>query len=500
VAGGAAAVVALGAAGAWGVASFMSGGTEAAEAVPDDALAYVSLNLDPDGGQKLDAYRTLKKFPALKKYLDKSGGGTDLRRSLVEPLLKEADCPGVTFDDDIAPWLGNAIAVAAVPGKDGPEAAAFLQVTDESAAKAGIKKIVACDEADGGVPSDDLTGTAFTDGWVVVAKTDAKAQAVVDDAAGGTLADDPGYQKWVAAAGGEGIVTAYVDADAPTAALDAADGSLATLDGSGAGAQAETIRQTFKDFQGGAAAVRFDGTSLEAESAFGGLPDLTSGNGDNGLADLPDSTAVAFGTSVSDTFVQDLVDAYSSYLGKDEVDQFLRQGEQMTGLNLPEDLQAVLGDGIAVSLDGSADFTSQMSSPAAVPVGVRITGDPSEITPALDKVLEALTTTAGLPDGLVSVEQGDHAVGVALSPDRAKAVAGDGGLGSKAAFRDALPGLDKSGSGFYIGFDDGTWFDQLVATANDAEAEANLAPLHSLGIRSWSKDGVTHGLARLTTD
>ena len=86
VAGGAAAVVALGAASAWGVASFMSGGQEAAEVVPADALAYVSLNLDPEGGQKLEAYQTLKKFPALAEHLD--DGGEDLRRPLVEALLE----------------------------------------------------------------------------------------------------------------------------------------------------------------------------------------------------------------------------------------------------------------------------------------------------------------------------------------------------------------------------------------------------------------------------
>jgi len=83
VAGGAAAAVVLGAAGAWGVTSFMSGGQEAAEVVPADALGYVSLNLDPDAGQKLAAYRTLKKFPAL---ADTLAGGADLRRSLVEGL------------------------------------------------------------------------------------------------------------------------------------------------------------------------------------------------------------------------------------------------------------------------------------------------------------------------------------------------------------------------------------------------------------------------------
>ncbi len=491
VAGGAAAVVALGAAGAWGVANFMSGGEEAAEVVPDNVLAYVSLNLDPDGGQKLEAYQTLKKFPALAEKLDASSGGEDLRRALVEGILDEVDCPGVTFESDVAPWLGNAMAVAAVPGDDHPQPVGLLQVTDEDAALDGLATLAECSPESG---ADEQTGTAFGDGWLVVAETDEQAQAVLDDAASGALADDADYQRWVEEAGGAGVVTAYVAAEAPAAAFDAA---------AAAGAddlQTDAVQGMFDDFEGGAAVVRFDDEALELETAFGGLPDWTVADGESGLEDLPDTTAVAYGTAVSDTFVQDLVDAIAEGTSDAEVDQLLQQGEQLTGLDLPEDLQALLGDGFAVALDGSADFSAAgMSSPLAFPVGLRITGDPGEIVPALEKVLGALAPY-GVPQGTVQVEEGDDAVGVALSADRAATLAGDGGLGDQPSFTEALPEIDRSGSGLYVGFDDGGWFSSLVAQADDDEVEANVDPLHGLGISGWSDDGTSHGLLRLTTE
>ena len=490
VAGGAAAVVALGAAGAWGVASFMSGGQEAAEVVPADALGYVSLNLDPDGGQKLEAYQTLKKFPALEEYLDASSGGEDLRRALVSSVLEEVDCPGVTFDDDVAPWLGNAVAVAALPGDKHPVPVGFLQVTDEDAAVAGLRTLGACSEDE---DAEDI-GTAFSDGWLVVAETEEQAQAAVDDAASGALTDDADHQRWVEEAGGSGIVTAYLAPEAPAAIFDAAGAST------GSDLDLETYEKAFDDFEGGAAVVRFADEALEVESAFGGLPELRSDGGDSGLQQLPDTTAIGYGFAVSDTLVQDVVDLYSEVLGADEVDRFLLEGEQSTGLQLPEDLQALLGDGVAVALDGSADFSSEaLTSPASVPVGLRITGDPSEIRPALDKVLDSLTTF-GLPRAMVAVEEGDNAVAVAVTPDRAATLVEDGGLGDQPGFRDALPDADRADGGLYVGFDDGTWFTSLVEQAGDDELDANVAPLHSLGITSWVEDGTSHGMLRLTTD
>src|SRR5215213_3594853 len=491
VAGGAAAVVALGAAGAWGVTSYLGGGQEAAEVVPANALAYVSLNLDPDAGQKLAAYRTLKKFPALADKLEASSGGTDLRRPLVEGILDEVDCPGVTFTDDVAPWLGNALAVAAVPGAEHPQPVGLLQVTDRAAAEKGLATLATCSpEGDG----HQMAGTAFGDGWLVVAATDEQAQGVLDDAASDALADDASYQQWVDEAGGSGIVTAYVAADAPAALLDAAEAA-------GSDDLHKRAAQGLVDtFKGGAAVLRFDDEALELETAFGGLADVAVGDGGGGIGDLPGTTAVAAGVAVSDTFVQDLVDAFAEGAGKGEVDQFLQQAEQMTRLDLPEDLQALLGDGVAVALDGSADFSGGGELAAlAAPVGVRIKGDPSQIVPALDKVVNALSRV-GVPKGLLQVKQGDDAVGVALTADRATTLAGDGDLGEQPGFSEALPDIDRSGSGLYVGFDDGSWFSSLVAQADDDEVTANAEPLRSLGITGWTDDGTSHGLLRLMTN
>ena len=40
----------------------------------------------------------------------------------------------------------------------------------------------------------------------------------------------------------------------------------------------------------------------------------------------------------------------------------------------------------------------------------------------------------------------------------------------------------------------------LVSPFSVPEVEANVEPLHSLGVTGWSEDGTSHGLLRLTTD
>ena len=69
---------------AWAAWSFFSTGAQPAEALPDSTLAYASIDLDPSGGQKIEALRTLQKFPAFK------------------------DQVGIDSDDDIREWIFDA--------------------------------------------------------------------------------------------------------------------------------------------------------------------------------------------------------------------------------------------------------------------------------------------------------------------------------------------------------------------------------------------------------
>src|SRR3569623_579947 len=108
VGGGVVALLGVGA-GAWAVMSFFQQGAQPAEALPATTVGYLSLDLDPSGGQKIDAFRTLNKFPAFKK--DVGVDSVDqLRQKIGDALVSGSGCAGVDFDRDIDPWLGNRLA------------------------------------------------------------------------------------------------------------------------------------------------------------------------------------------------------------------------------------------------------------------------------------------------------------------------------------------------------------------------------------------------------
>jgi hypothetical protein len=521
----AAAVLGVAGAGAWGVAQFLDGGTAAAAAVPQNALAYVSVDLDPDGGQKLEVARTLRKFPAIKEEV---GSGDDLRRWIFDAVSEEIPCE-LDFGDDLDPWLGNKAAFAVLPGAKGAEPVpmAAIEVKDEEAAEAGVAKIASCgSDADAEQP-----GLAFVEGFMVIAESDKMADDLVGQVADGSLADDDGFNRWVDEAGGSGILTAYASAEAPMALLDAMEGGMASASASSAsGASSaasapavpgesddqqvlvaeelpalnpmdpfsdpDDVAKAFEEFEGGALALRFDDGALELEMAGGGMPSDVSGEGGSGLSDLPTTTALALGMTFSDTAAADLADALTEALGEKEAERAIATAEAMTGLSLPEDLQTLLGDGLSVAVDGSIDLESAFGMGGGdlrIPAGARIVGDPDEIVPLLEK----LVASAGA-EGQVVIESGDGVVAFGLDAEHVAALAGDGGLGEEPQFEAALPDLEEAAGGLFVNFDAGDWLTRLAE--NDAEARENLEPLGTLGITSWQDGDVVHGMVRLSTD
>jgi hypothetical protein len=486
----AAGLLAVAGAGAWAVAQLMGGGEAPAAAVPDDALAYVSLDLDPSAGQKIEALRTLRKFPALREHLG-AGSGDDLRHWLYQGLTADVSCDDLDFDKDVSPWLGDRVALAVLPGADGPAPVGLVQVTDQDAATAGIAKISAC--ADEPAP-----GTAFSGDYLVLADTDAAARQAAADAEAGALADDGSFRRWVDEAGGAGIVTAYLSADAPDAFLEAGGAADAPpFSGGPAG-----MRKALADFDGAALAVRFDGGAVEVETAaskVGSIPADAVATGDGGLSELPASTALGVGVAVGDGFAKALLDAATA--DNPRAADMLEQWASSAGLSLPEDLQTLLGDGVSLAVDSSIDVKGFMDprapDPSTIPAGLRISGDPARIRAVLDKLLAALGPAASD----VVVAEGDHAVAVGVDRRYAATLAGDGDLGDQNGFKSALPELADSSGALYVGFDTGDWLTSLLDEDPDAaEAKANAEPLDSLGVSGRVEGDVLHGLLRLTTD
>jgi hypothetical protein len=552
VAVGAVALLGLGGAAAYGVMQFMSSGDSAATAVPANALGYLSVDLDPSGGQKVAAYETMRKFPALKEQLGLDSD-EDPREWLVDAINQEAppECK-FDFEDEVEPWLGDKIALSAVEGEDEPEPFAVLEVTDSDAATEAIDKLFSCGNGEA-----EEHGTAMVGDFMVVAPTGEVADQVAADAEESPLADDETFQARMSDAGDAGIMTGYLAPAAVDLMLEEAEGGggdptsdaspgafptdepgfegtedmegMESTDefgetegmddfaaeepmGPDAGMvppvgdeQVEVAREYFEDFEGAAMQLRFAGEGLELEMVAAGIKGMEDYEaGTTGMGDLPDSTAIAFGMAAGPEVVDAMEDAIKGQMSDEEYESQVEQMEQETGLDLPEDVKTLLGEGLSVAVDSSIDvealgqaFGSGQTDGLDIPMGIRIVSDDTDAVVEVTDKLKALLP----PDMPVTleVEEGDGAVAIGVDADYVAELAGEGGLGDTDAYEDAVPGSDDSAGAVYVDFDAENWLDEMVGE-EDPETSENVEPLSSMGMSGSVEGDTARMLMRLTTD
>jgi Protein of unknown function (DUF3352) len=497
IAGGVVGVVALGAAGAWAW-SFFSTGAQPAEALPDSTIAYASIDLDPSGGQKIEAMRTLRKFPAFK---DKVGLDTDddVRKRIFEELQDDAGCEGLDYAEDIEPWLGHRMAVAAVDGGEDPPTPVFvLQVTDEDAADAGLEKVKGC----GG----DSGAWAINDGWALVGETQEKVDRIANDAADAPLSDDDDYASWTDEAGDVGIATAYVAPEAGQILVDNLDQMTSPLGESGEGDGGSDslvppeYAKALQNFKGMAATVRFDDGSLELEVAAdaGTGQQVLTDRGDDVLSTLPADTAMAIGVGFADGWFGDLVDQMASFDQEMSADELMSQLSEEVGLDLPGDVETLTGESAALAIGGDFDPEAlfDFRDSTDVPVGLKVQGDPDAIESVLDKLRPQLGRPA--ESLLGSDAEGDV---IAIGPDegyRARLLE-HGDLGGSDVFQNVVREADGAAAILFVNFDaTGGWLSEV--NGDDPEAAENLAPLQGLGLSTWLDGDTSRLVLRITTD
>jgi hypothetical protein len=492
--------------GAYAAYSFLAGGGPHPEDVlPASTIGVVSVDLDPSAGQKISAIRSMRKFPALKDTLGLHADD-DLRKYAVDKLLEQTDCPGVDFAADVEPWLGKRAGFGAVDLDGGdPVPAIALQVDDTAKAETGFAALVDC------AGGDDL-GFAVGKDYLIASDTTAHAEAILDEGTRHPLADDPGYRRWTGAVGDAGVVSFYVSHAAARYFRDLVDefgagvGGPFTPGGGTAGAGVSPrAADPFQAFQGLAGTVRFADGGMELALATGGTKDL-SGGAPVGprLARLPEDTAVALGLGVPEDFARTVVDQLGGVLD-DSSGSFADEIESQTGLDLPRDLQVLLGDSVTFSLGGKAPADlDAVQQPDEVPAGVTIHGDADRIRAVIAKVEDHLgTRLADVP--LVLDASGDTVV-IATSQDYADRLLAPGGLGSTARFRSAVPESDRASGVLYLDARS-RWRDAIAdlvsGVAGDAAGrrfDENTRPLTSIGVSTWNDAGVTHSLLKLATD
>jgi hypothetical protein len=407
------AVLAAVGAGAYGVVQLLSGGPSPAVAVPADAVGYVSLDLDPSAAQKIEAVGIVNKFPALRDELRLANRG-DVRRAVFDLLVDGKHCDGLDYEDDVEPWIGDRVALAAVPDiRRGALPLLVLQIDDEVDARAGVRKVEACR---GG--SSDPTGVAIVDDYLLLADTQEQADAAAESAEEAALADDSDYTTAMERVGEPGIVTMYVSRDAPGALTRAQqaerpDGdTLSDFEAQPDVQRGKQLQRLMAGFEGAAGVIRFDDGAVELEVATKGLPDASARRRTD-IETLPATTAAALALTFRDGWARDYVDLLGGLLGGGRsTEQLHAEVERTTGLRLPEDLESLFGDGLTASLDAGTDTEQHLGS-GHLPFGVRIQGDPAHVRRVVDKLERA----AGPDADPVEVATGDGVVTVGLDKE-----------------------------------------------------------------------------------
>lgn len=479
--------------GTYGVLQLMSSGSAPASAVPAGAIGYLSVDLDPSAAQKIEAFKILRKFPALKSQL-KLGGGDDLRSTFFRQVVQSnGDCPKLTYARDVEPWLGNRVAVAAVPGAGKrvlPLVA--LQVTDLAKATAGVRAIADCS-------GDNVKlGVSSVGDYLLLTEKQADADRMAADAKTATLEDDADFTTWMGRAGDPGIVTMYASKDAPAAIERAAGGRSAALPKAG---RSKQLASAFTGFEGAVGVVRFHDGAIEVEFSSKGAGSTLKAAPTTDVASLPATTAAALAVGLPDGWLDSSLGGLKSAIGPD-YDAMLRQGEQMTGLQLPGDVATLFGQSLSVSVDSGADLAalSKGPDPSTVPAGIRIRGDAAKITAIIDKLKKA----AGPGSGIVRTGSSGDLVAVGADPAYVASLLKQGDLGSQSEFTSVVPQASRATSVLYVNFDAGSGWSEKIAdliSDKDPKVRANVAPLSAFGASAWV-DGshLQHALLRLATN
>jgi hypothetical protein len=503
-AGGVVLVAAVAGGGAWAYQAWTQQGDQPAGALPaSTTLGYAAIDLDPTGEQKIEAIRALNKFPAFKDELD-LGTKDDIRKKVFEAMQKDGVCKDLDFSKDVDAWLGDRYGIAAIDqGKDKTPAPVFvLQVKDSAKAESGLKKLASCISEDS-EDSEDPGGYAVSGDWAILAETEAIAKDVVKDAAKAPLSDDEDFQKWTDAAGDPGIMSLYA---APEAAKVVYDAFVADMPEAEMPAEAKKF---FDDFKGAGGSVRIADGSLEAEFATDQPKDSLTGKlskeGTVAASSLPATTAAMFGLALPEGWVDKLLDANGSMLEKEtgmSADDLVKMIEQETGLSVPEDIETLTGDSLALAIDADFDADAIMQGdPTAIPVGLKIKGDTSAIEKVIDK-LRAAGAKQGMPKNfVVSKTSGDFVV-VTLNAKYADKLADEKGLGDTDLFGKVVPKDEDATGVFFINFDAGNhWLDKLLKDLGAPdEVTDNVEPLQGIGVSGWVDGNEGHSLLTVTTE
>jgi uncharacterized protein DUF3352 len=470
-------------------------GPQASEAIPANAVFYAGVDLDPKASQKVDALRFLNHFPAFRDNAGLTDANADIADQVVGKAIDNLDCAGITYADDVKPWLGERFGVAVMPPTPQTKVPVMfaVQVSDDEAAKKGIAALNTCDAATSSTPTGETLGVSFVNGFMLLAETQVQADAFARSADEHSLADDPDFKADMSSLGDLGVATMWVDL---AAAIHSYAGEIPQ--GSGLEGLSSTAGRA-------AATFRFASDHIEvATSVFGDTTPVD--HEDNPIVNLPDTTVFAMSVSGGGQSVGPSWQKGIDQLRKtdpsinDQIDQF----ETQTGLSLPADLETLFGHNLMLALDQkgltadglSGDDFSQLN------FGARFTNDPAKLDALYTKVTDLIRQEAGSD---IPLAKKDFSDGIAIASNSAYAnTLGElnGHLGDSDAFTSVVE--DGSSQQFVMFFNFDAIKAQVLQTMREDGAPQaamdNLQPLQAFGVTADVSGDYAHFTMRLSVD
>lgn len=483
-----AATLLIGAGGVLAFSALSGGGAQPADAVPANALAYVRVDLDPSAGQKVNAIRLLNRIPQFQEEVSVEEDG-DIRRTIFEEMSAQSSCP-FDYDREVEPWLGDRAAVAVLPASGGDEEPVPLFVLQVKGGEQDVQPFI--DKVHSCGTSSEPAGFAFTGDYVVVAEDQRTADGAVQSAQTSSLDDDEQFSSDMNALDEDGLASFWVDVPALTGLME----STGNLDGSEAGA----FRSGLEGVDSYYGALRAGKNHLELVVEMSGGTESRATVA-NPIGKLPaDTLFAASATGARENF--DTAWARYSRQAGYRFDSQLRDIETSTGLSLPADLKTLLGDNITFAMNGQGltQRSLQDGDLSSLHMGLRLTGDGDAQQGVVD------TLDSAVQDSGISLATGTHDDGITVATNSgyARALAGDGGLGGEAAFRDAVPDADRAVGALYLDVDRAAGVARSMDTGSSRdldEALTALEPVRAIGLTGYpSEDGRTRAVLRVTFD
>ena len=472
--------------------------SSASSLAPAASVVYGEVTLKPEGDQKEAVDTIVSKFPG-------QGSAGDRLQGLVDKALKDSDA-GISYEDDVEPWLGDEAAFF-VTGKNMDQSVALFAADDEDKAREALEasaegKVTKKTYKDVEYLTDEADKTnagAVFDGFLIVG-TEAGVKAAIDTSDGGApLADSDDYTGAIDDVSDDRLGLIYINS--PQLLKDNSNATAAVPDNFKKVFEQPTVVTIDADQDG----VVFEGSLPQATADT--VPFL--GQGSELITELPADSWLAMAQPDFDKTLDFFIESVAGFVGGRDVVE--RQFKAATGLDLQRDVLDWMGDfgvfarGTTVNdVDGALIIeTSDEAASGRLIDSLRKLAESQAVNTG-DPTVGPLTAPGGgegftiasrsIPrrihlfqrEGRVVLAFGDEAAADAVEPSQP--------LGDSADYKQAADSLGDYDVSFYLATAPILQLVDATGAASDAEwqdAKPYLEPLDALvGGTSGDGDGL----------